>query len=158
MRRCASGERLTDIWVSIGFVVFEIPCDYDSIWRFEFSHVAVVRLLLVSTFAMLLWYEFCACDLLKAYEMQWKCNQILILYAIYVCDWFWLENSLESAVWEQLRLLSLMRLRHERYVILIISLVLKQVVAKRIYQHFITNVDELQQEVSVAHGTFKAVL
>ena len=83
---------------------------------------------------------------------------MLILYVIYVCDGFWLENSVESALCEQLRLLSLMRLRHERYVILIISLVLKQVVGKRIYQHFITNVDQLQQEVSVAHGTFNAVL
>ena len=118
----------------------------------------MVRLLLISTFAMLLWYEFCACDVLKAYEMQCKCNEILILYVIYVCDGFRLENSLESALCEQLRLLSLMRLRHERYVILIISLVLKQVVAKGMYEHFITNVDQLQQEVSVAHGTFKAVL
>ena len=123
MRRCASGERLTDILVFVRFVVFEIPCVYDSIWRFDFSHFAVVRLLLVSTFAMLLWYEFCACDLLKAYEMQRKCNEMLILYVNYVCGWFWLENSLESALCEQLRLLSLMRLRHERYVILIISLV-----------------------------------
>ena len=132
MRRCASGERLTDILVFVRFVVFEIPCVYNSIWRFEFSHVAVVRLLLVSTFAMLLWYEFCACDFLKAYDMQWKCNQMLILYVIYVCDWFWLENSIESALCEQLEILSFMRLRYERYVILIISLVLKQVVAKGI--------------------------